>query len=104
MGNHVHYLDYLVDDSGPAAIGAYGFFARLTSPNYGSSDPLLVVLNNGLEEAELIAAGFAINAAAIDPEPIPGDYDGDRDVDVDDYNFWRARFGNAVATIRLAGR
>jgi GH18 family chitinase len=27
-------------------------------------------------------------------EPVPGDYDGDRDVDIDDFNLWRTTFGS----------
>ncbi len=39
LGTHQHYLEYLLGDSPPADVGLYGFFARLTSPNYAPSDP-----------------------------------------------------------------
>ena len=46
IGVHKHYLDYLLDDNPVADVGAYGFFARLTSPAYAASDPFLVILND----------------------------------------------------------
>jgi GH18 family chitinase len=35
-------------------------------------------------------------------EPVPGDYDGDRDVDIDDFNLWRSTFGS-VTDLRADG-
>jgi hypothetical protein len=73
LGQHMHFLRYLLDDDPRAAIGAYAFFARLTSPNYDRSDPFLIVLNNGLSSQTLIDAALVINAAAW----LPGDFDRD---------------------------
>jgi hypothetical protein len=47
LGTHQHYLNYFLGNSPAADVGVYGFFARLTSPNYGSSDPFLLIFNNG---------------------------------------------------------
>ena len=49
LGTHQHYLEYLLENP-PAEQGLYGFFARLTSPSYGSSDPFLVILDSGVFE------------------------------------------------------
>ncbi len=93
LGQHVHFLRYLLGDSPPAAIGAYGFFARLTSPNYVSSDPMLVIFNNGIDDPQQLAdAALAINAAAF----LPGDYDHDDHVDAADYILWRKTFGSTT--------
>ena len=40
IGEHRHLLTYLLDGQGAAA-GSYGLFARLTSPDYQSSEPFL---------------------------------------------------------------
>lgn len=73
LGIHVHNLRYLLDNDPTAAIGAYGFFATLSSPSYVDSDPLLIIFNNGLGAEALTEGAFAINAAAI----LPGDFDDD---------------------------
>lgn len=81
LGQHVHFLRYLFDDDPTAAEGAYGFFAQLTSPAYDSSDPFLVIFNNGLDADRLEQAAWAISAAA---RPACGDLDIDGDVDSGD--------------------
>ena len=73
LGLHVHFLRYLLDDEPTAAQGAYGFFAQLSSSNYASSEPILVVLNNGLSASLLLRAAYDINAAAV----LHGDFDDD---------------------------
>jgi hypothetical protein len=89
MDQHVHFLRYLLDDSPTAAPGAYGFFARFLVAPYQNPDPILVVLNNGLNEATLLTAARAINAAASDAAPLAGDFNGDGTVDAADYVVWR---------------
>jgi hypothetical protein len=75
--------------------GAYGFFARLTSNLYAPSDPFLVVFNRNVSNDKMDDAALAINLAALDP--IPGDYDNNRVVELADYEYWRQRFGNNAA-------
>jgi hypothetical protein len=86
-----HYLEYLLGDP-PADVGAYGFFARLTSPNYGTSDPFLVILNDGISDlmnpGPLLTAALAINNAAL----LTGDYNHDDVVDSADYTIWKSSF------------
>jgi hypothetical protein len=89
IGQHVHFLQYFLDDSPPAAIGAYGFFARFLIAPYQDHDPILVMLNNGLDETTLLTAARAINAAASDGVSIAGDFNGDGTVDAADYVLWR---------------
>ena len=88
LGTHQHYLEYLLGDP-PADQGLYGFFARVTSPNYGSSDPFLVILDNGVYEddypGQILAGALAINNAAL----LAGDYNHDDKVDAADYVLWR---------------
>jgi hypothetical protein len=88
LGTHQHYLEYLLENP-PAEQGLYGFFARLTSPNYGSSDPFLVILDNGMFEddhpGKILAGALAINHAAL----LTGDYNHDDKVDMADYVLWR---------------
>ena len=89
LGEHVHFLRYLLGDSPPAAIGAFGFFAQLTSPAYAPSEALLVIFNNGIEESEVLAnAALAINT-------LPGDYNRDGNVGAADYVVWRDSNGAA---------
>jgi hypothetical protein len=94
IGQHVHYLRYILDDDPSAAPGAYGFFARLVGPPYESSDPLLIVLNNGLDENALRTAALAINAAASEGVPLTGDYNHNGIVDASDFVLWRDTFGS----------
>ncbi|HEX2477340.1 MAG TPA: hypothetical protein VHK01_21470, partial [Lacipirellulaceae bacterium] len=89
IGQHVHFLQYFLDDSPPAAIGAYGFFARFLIAPYQDPNPILVVLNNGLDETTLLTAARAINAAASDAGSLAGDFNGDGNVDAADYVLWR---------------
>jgi hypothetical protein len=94
QGFHNHLLGYALDNDPAAAAGAYGFFARLTSDLYEPSDPFLVVLNNSVDYSDMIAAALAINAAAVDADPLLGDYNDNGFVDAADYTVWR----DAVAT------
>ena len=89
MDQHVHFLRYLLDDSPTAATGAYGFFARFLVAPYQSPEPILVVLNNGLDETTLLTAARAINATAGDATAIAGDFNADGTVDAADYVLWR---------------
>jgi hypothetical protein len=95
IGEHRHIVLYELDDSGPAEFGVYGFFARLKSPAYQPSEPFLVTLNNGLEDAITFQRGaLAINAAA----GLAGDFDVDGDVDGADYLMWQRTLGTTGAT------
>jgi hypothetical protein len=97
LGKHVHYLRYILDDSPPAASGAYGFFTQFFAPPYEKSVPLLIVLNNGLDESTLRTAALAINAAAADAVPLTGDYNQNGAVDAADYVVWRNTLGSMTA-------
>jgi hypothetical protein len=88
MGFHNHLVLYAIND--PAPIGAYGFFARLTSNLYSPSDPFLMVINNGIFDYEqMVPAAIAINAAAM----LPGDFNRNGTVDAADYTVWRNGLG-----------
>ena len=89
IGAHLHALNYLLDDS-PAQIGVYGFFARLTSPTYGPSQPFLIALNHGLNNSVFLEGAKMINGAA----GLPGDYDLDGEVAGDDFLLWQRTFGS----------
>jgi hypothetical protein len=94
IGVHMHYLNYILDDSPAAPTGAYGFFARFIGPPYNDSEPFLVVLNNGLDENALRTAALAINAAASDRVELAGDYNNNGAVDAADYIVWRNTLGS----------
>ncbi len=94
IGEHRHTVLYRLDDSGPAEFGVYGFFARLKSPAYEPSEPFLVALNNGSEDADAFQRGaLAINAAA----GLAGDFDVDGDVDGADFLDWERTLGTTAA-------
>jgi len=57
-------LDYLLHDNPAADVGAYGFFARLTSPAYAASAPFLVILNDDIDPGEF--PGQLMTAALCD--------------------------------------
>jgi hypothetical protein len=90
-----HYLEYLLGDP-PADEGAYAFFARLISPAYVTSDPFLVILNDGIDDTqdpgELLTAALAINKAAL----LAGDYDHNDVVDAADWTLWKTTFGSTT--------
>lgn len=93
MGFHNHLVAYALSEASPPPVGAYGFFARLTSNEYGASDPFLVVVNNGIFDYEqMIPAALAINEAAF----LPGDYNHDGRVDAADYVVWRKTMGSTT--------
>jgi hypothetical protein len=94
VGQHRHFMQFLLDDSPTAAVGAYGFFTRFLVAPYQPSDPLLVVFNNGLDGASLMMAARAINAAASEAVLPAGDFNSDGTVDAADYVLWRK--GGAV--------
>jgi hypothetical protein len=73
LGEHLHTLRYLLDDDPAASHGAYGFFARFTSPTYEATEPVLMIFNHQLSGEALIEAAQAINAAAL----LPGDFSRD---------------------------
>lgn len=89
MGFHKHLVLYAIDDAAQA--GAYGFFARLTSHLYESTEPMLLVFNHGVSDyAQMTAAALAINAEAF----LPGDFNHDEVVDAADYTVWRDGLGS----------
>jgi hypothetical protein len=96
LGTHQHYLEYLLGDSPPADIGAYGIFARLTSPSYSASDPFLLILNNGMYDDDnpgiLLTAALAINNAAL----LAGDFNHDDAVNSADLALWKSSFGSTT--------
>jgi hypothetical protein len=92
IGTHQHPILYLLDDSPAAKFGAYGFFARLTSPNYVPSEPFLIALNHNLSTEEYGLAAREINAAA----SLPGDFNGNDAVDGADFLAWQRSFGSTT--------
>jgi hypothetical protein len=91
IGTHEHALAYFLDNSPPAPTGVYGFFMRVTSPNYASSETILVALNN--TDPENFARGARlINVAA----QLPGDFDKDDDADGADFLGWQRTFGSTT--------
>jgi hypothetical protein len=82
-------LTYGLDNDSPRPAGAYGFFARLTSNEYGASNPFLVVFNHQVDYDQMEAAALAINAAAAVSDALPGDFNHDGNVDASDYVVWR---------------
>jgi hypothetical protein len=93
LGVHRHMAAYLLDDNPPAEPGVYAFFARLTSPSFGPSEPMLLAFNNGLDAVTFQQGALRINAAA----RLPGDYDGDEDVDGADLLVWQRTLGSTAA-------
>lgn len=82
VGQHVHFVRYQFDGVMEPLSGAYGFFVELSSPGRGTTEPVLIMLNNSLSPDRLLQAAFDINYAAGS-----GDFDHDvtftcRDVDV----------------------
>ncbi len=96
IGTHQHPFIYLLDDAPTANYGAYGVFARLTSPNYEASEPFLIALNHSLSSDEYADAARQINASAA----LPGDYDRNDTVDGSDFLVWQRTLGS---TADLAG-
>ncbi len=80
LGEHVHYLRYLLDDDPTAAIGAYGIFVQITSPKYQASDPLLMMFGNGVSGPLLLEAAEDMNTSATRV----GDYDRDEQLTIHD--------------------
>jgi hypothetical protein len=93
QGFHNHGLIFFALDNEPAPpAGAYGFFARLLSDEHAASDPFLLVFNHGVDAAQMMSAGLAINAAAF----LAGDYNHDDRVDAADYVVWRRTLGSTT--------
>ncbi|WP_428308645.1 hypothetical protein [Lacipirellula sp.] len=92
IGSHQHPLLYFLDDSPAAKFGAYGFFARLTSPNYAASEPFLIALNYSLSPEEYDLASRTINSDA----RLPGDYDKNDLVNGGDFLAWQRTFGSTT--------
>lgn len=93
LGQHRHALLFVLNDSPPAARGAYGFFATLTSPAYETSEPFLLTINHGITFQSFVEAANEINQAAY---VLPGDFNTDGVVDPADYNLWRDNLGQSV--------
>lgn len=92
LGTHQHPILYLLDNDPPAPSGVYGFFLRLTSPNYLPSAPFLVALNH-TDPGNFATGATHINAAA----RLPGDFDGDDEVDGADFLLWQQTLGSTSA-------
>lgn len=93
IGNHQDPFRFYVDDSPTLPLGAYGFFARVTSPNYQSSEPFLIALNHSLSHEEYLEAARQMSAAA----RLPGDFDKDDDADGADFLEWQRTFGSTTS-------
>lgn len=93
IGVHEDPFRFYVDDSPSLPFGAYGFFARLASPNYQSSEPFLIALNHSLSHEEYVLAAKQISAAA----RLPGDFDKDDDDDGSDFLGWQRTFGSTTS-------
>jgi hypothetical protein len=97
LNRHRHPVAYALKVTSPMPVGAFGFFARLTSNVYNPSEPFLIVINNinhiteSSDYSHMLDAALAINAAAA--AGIPGDYNNDGTVDAADYTVWRNHFG-----------
>lgn len=74
LGEHIHIVRFQLDGITSSITGAYGVFARLTSPAYERSDPFLIVVNSQLSAANLTDAAIEINALVGG-----GDFDADGD-------------------------
>jgi hypothetical protein len=102
QGFHNHgLLAYGLEDDSPPA-GAYGFFARLTSNQYTSSDPFLVVFNNHVAYSQMVPAALAINAAGAGTART-GDMDCDGDVDFDDIDDFALGLNDPEAYLSMFG-
>jgi hypothetical protein len=82
-------LSYALDNDDARPAGAYGFFAKLTSSLYAPSNPFLVVLNYQLDDEQMADAAMAINAAAVEADLLPGDFNQDGAVNAADFVVWR---------------
>jgi hypothetical protein len=91
LGVHEHPILYLLDNAPAAPAGVYGFFTRLWSPNYLPSETVLVALNH-TDPANFAQGAKLINAAA----RLPGDFDGDDDVDGGDLLAWQRTVGSTT--------
>jgi hypothetical protein len=99
IGQHVHYLLYLLNDNNNGPDGVYGFFARLVSPGYESSDPFLIALNLNSPLDKFQLGAKEINAAA----GLAGDFDGDADVAGADFLLWQRTFGATGTNLAADG-
>ncbi|HMP07941.1 MAG TPA: hypothetical protein PJ982_16445 [Lacipirellulaceae bacterium] len=91
-GVHRHLALYRLDDAGPADLGVYGFFARISSPGWAPTEPFLVALNNGLDDATTFLQGaLELNVAA----GLAGDFDDSGAVDGGDFLLWQRSLGPA---------
>jgi hypothetical protein len=57
--------------------------AQDVHPDFTHADP---------NKRSLLRAAYEMRESLL--PPVPGDYDGDRNVDVDDFNLWRSTFGS----------
>jgi len=83
---------------GDAPYGVYGVVLEATSPPYEPSLPFLFAFNYGLLDYDKFFAGvdaIALAAGVIAPPGVPGDTDGDGDVDLEDLNNVRNHFGQS---------
>lgn len=94
LSSHADLMRPLLDNSPTAPAGVYAIFARLTSPTYQASEPILLAVNVGLEDPEEFKTGaLAIDRAA----GLAADYDFDGDVDGADMLLWQRGLGGAGA-------
>jgi hypothetical protein len=117
VGQHVHLVRYQFDGVTDSLVGAYGFFAELSSTVSGQTEPVLIMLNGSLSADRLLQAAYDINYAAgagdfdhdlaftcgdvdqlaeairSDRDDLRFDLNGDFEVTLTDLDAWRAKAG-----------
>jgi hypothetical protein len=90
LSGHADLIRILLDNSPPADSGVYGFFARVTSPSYGSSAPFLIAMSLGVGDPAVFEQGAqAINVAS----GLAGDFNFSGGVDGADFLLWQRSAG-----------
>jgi hypothetical protein len=89
LGADRHLLVYELLNYAPGLSGAYGVFARLSSPGLVSSEPFLLLFRFGIGPESFAPAAQTINLAAA----LPGDFNHDEAVNAADYTVWRNGLG-----------
>ena len=83
----------------PPPEGIYVVAMEANAAGYENSEPFFFVHRSfGLtnEPRDIARDWVQANYDLLTQEPLPGDYDGDGMVDIDDYTHWKQDFGNAV--------
>lgn len=83
---------------GSASPGLYGLPLRLASPTLTASEPFVLPFQYGPMASADVQAGIAAFSAAL-AAPLPGDLDGNGEVDGGDYAWWAANYGDAFDAV-----